>query len=75
MDGAHLVGVVERVVHETRNEGRLADRLLAEKDELELSQGIVERVSGCRHNHGEPQENNNSKTTIFLQVGIEYRSA
>ncbi len=54
-DVTYLVSVVERVVHETCDEGGLADRLFTEKDKLEFSQRIVKRVSRCRHNHGEVQ--------------------
>jgi hypothetical protein len=45
----YLVGVVEGVVHEASDERRFADRLFAEKDQLELSKRIVERISGRCH--------------------------
>ena len=47
-----LVGVVERVVHEPGDEGRLADGLLAQEHELELSERVVERIS-CGGHRGE----------------------
>ena len=40
-----LVGVVEGVIHEPGDEGCFAYRLLAEEDELELSERVVEGVS------------------------------
>jgi len=44
-----LVGVVEGIIHEPGDEGGLSDRLLSEEDELELPEGVVERVSGRCH--------------------------
>ena len=38
----YLVRSVERVVHESRDEGRFAHRLLAEEDELELFKRVAE---------------------------------
>ncbi len=38
----YLIRVVERVVHEPGDEGRLAHGLLAQEDEFELAQRIPE---------------------------------
>lgn len=43
-----LVSVVEGVVHEARDERRLAHRLLAQEHQLELPQR-VSKVAGGRH--------------------------